>query len=185
MDKTTALALPSEEQFRHDIDAINRFQQIVHANLIENQDFGVIPGTQKPTLLKPGAEKIAKLLGLCDHYEQTSCIEHWADPPFFHYEYKAKLITLAGDVISEGVGSCNSKEARYRWRDGQRVCPVCGQAAIIKGKAEWGGGWLCFKKKGGCGEKFDGNDPEIVNQPQGKVENDDVYSIVNTILKMA
>ena len=63
MDKTTALALPSEEQFRHDIDAINRFQQIVHANLIENQDFGVIPGTQKPTLLKPGAEKIAKLLG--------------------------------------------------------------------------------------------------------------------------
>ena len=28
-----------------------------------------IPGTNKPTLLKPGAEKIAKLLGLADSYE--------------------------------------------------------------------------------------------------------------------
>jgi len=40
-----------------------------------------------------------------------------------------------------------------------QTCPECGQAAIIKGKAEYGGGYLCWKKKGGCGAKFpDGTD---------------------------
>lgn len=34
-------------------------------------------------------------------------------------------------------------------------CPECGKVgAIIKGKEEYGGGFLCFKKKGGCGFKF-------------------------------
>lgn len=32
------------------------------------------------------------------------------------------------------------------------ACPKCGKVkAVIKGKPEFGGGWLCFKKKGGCG----------------------------------
>lgn len=34
------------------------------------------------------------------------------------------------------------------------VCPNCGKDAIIKGKEEYGGGWLCYKAKGGCGSKF-------------------------------
>ena len=67
--KPTALTLPDEQTFRGDIQAINKFQEIVRANLLEDQDYGVIPGTTKPTLLKPGAEKIAKLLGLADQYE--------------------------------------------------------------------------------------------------------------------
>ena len=34
-------------------------------------------------------------------------------------------------------------------------CPSCGKkGAIIKGKEEYGGGYLCYKKKGGCGAKF-------------------------------
>lgn len=43
----------------------------------------------------------------------------------------------------------------------QPACPVCGVVgAIIKGKPEYGGGWLCFQKKGGCGAKFQ-NDPTL------------------------
>ncbi|KKM17042.1 hypothetical protein LCGC14_1679670, partial [marine sediment metagenome] len=38
---------------------------------------------------------------------------------------------------------------------GRLVCPECGQPTIIKGKEEWGGGWVCWKKEGGCGAKFD------------------------------
>jgi len=34
------------------------------------------------------------------------------------------------------------------------VCPECGQNSIIKGKKEYGGGYVCFSKKGGCGAKF-------------------------------
>lgn len=37
----------------------------------------------------------------------------------------------------------------------EKKCPACGStSAIIKGKAEYGGGWVCFKKKGGCGAKL-------------------------------
>ncbi len=181
----TALVLPDESQFRTDMEAINRFQQVVRATMIDGQDYGVIPGTQKPTLLKPGAEKIAKLLGLADHYEIMDRVEDW-DKGFFRYLIKCKLVSVAhGVVISEGLGECNSMEAKYRWREAKRLCPICGAEAIIKGKEEYGGGWLCFKKTGGCGAKWNDGAPEIENQEAGKVANEDIYSQVNTILKMS
>ena len=37
---------------------------------------------------------------------------------------------------------------------GSKTCPECGAAAIIVGKPEYGGGWVCYKAKGGCGTKF-------------------------------
>ncbi len=181
----TALALPDEQQFKHDIQAINRFQNVVHANLIPNQDFGVIPGTQKPTLLKPGAEKIAKLLGLADVYEIIDKQEDW-NKPFFRYLIKCALRSVSQCiVVSEGLGECNSMEAKYRWRETKRKCPACGAEAIIKGKDEFGGGWLCYKKQGGCGSKWPDGAQVIEEQKVGKVENDDIFSLVNTILKMA
>ena len=47
-------------------------------------------------------------------------------------------------------------------------CPLCGKDAIIKGKEEYGGGWLCYKAKGVCGAKFT-SDPasEISHQTAG------------------
>jgi hypothetical protein len=36
----------------------------------------------------------------------------------------------------------------------QPACPNCGKDAVIKGKPEYGGGWVCYSKKGGCGAKF-------------------------------
>lgn len=53
------------------------------------------------------------------------------------------------------------------------ACPKCGVVgAIIKGKAEYGGGWLCFKKKKGCGAKltkedFKKPDPQSDPSPPG------------------
>lgn len=37
-----------------------------------------------------------------------------------------------------------------------KVCPDCDVAALIKGKEEWGGGYVCWKKARtpGCGHKF-------------------------------
>lgn len=185
MEETRSLTLPDEETFKHDIQAINRFQQVARANLVEGQDYGVIPGTQKPTLLKPGAEKIAKLLGLADHYEIVDRQEDWSRP-FFRYLIKCSLIGVAhGIVISEGLGECNSMESKYRWRDAKRKCPECGAEAIVKGKEQYGGGWICFAKIGGCGDKWKDGAEEIEGQQLGRVENEDIYSQVNTILKMA
>jgi hypothetical protein len=33
-------------------------------------------------------------------------------------------------------------------------CPACKRDAIIKSRAEYGGGWLCHKKRGGCGMRW-------------------------------
>lgn len=160
-------------------------QEFVKSVMVEDEDYGVIPGTQKPTLLKPGAEKLCEIYGLAQHIEVTTRIEDW-EKGFFHYEVKATLTSKrTGGLVSEGIGSCNTKEASFRWRNAQRVCPHCGQETIIKGKDEYGGGWLCWKSKGGCGAKFADGAGSIENQVQGRVENDDPYTLVNNVLKRA
>ncbi len=176
--------LPDASETQGQLAAIAAFQTACRTHLVEGVDYGTIPGTAKPTLLKPGAEKLVRLLGLRDEYE-IEAHEDW-DKPLFHYSVRCRLTHLAtGHVITYGVGECNSMEGRYRWRQGKKRCPECYGETIIKGKAEFGGGWLCFRKQGGCGEKFDQNDPAITSQPAGRIENDDIYSQVNTILKMA
>lgn len=167
MDETTALTLPDEQTFRRDIAAINRFQDIVHANMKSGQDYGVIPGTRKPTLLKPGAEKIAKLLGLADLYEIIDRQEDW-QTGFFRYLVKCKLVSVRNDVtISEGLGECNSLESKYRWR---WVFPDDVPENIDKQKL--------LKR---TGKRRDGKG----TYTQYRLENEDIYSQVNTILKMA
>ncbi len=184
-NRSTALMLPDEATFKRDLQAINNFQAIVHAQMRPGLDYGIIPGTTKPTLFKPGAEKITKLLGLSDQYIVLEKVENW-DKPLFFYTVKCSLVYInTGDLISEGLGSCNSREGRYRWRESKRKCPECGAEAIIKGKAEYGGGWLCFKKQGGCGYKWDDGAEVIEKQTIGRIENDDIFSLVNTFLKMA
>src|SRR3990172_4693719 len=163
---------------------LQELQEFVREVMREGEDFGTIPGTTKPVLYKPGAEKLCEIYGLIQRAEVVTRIEDW-ERPFFHYEIRCDLVSKRTDaVVGSGLGSCNSMEAHYRWRDAQRACPHCEQRAIIKGKAEYGGGWLCFAKKGGCGAKFADTDPAITDQPLGKVANDDVYTLVNTILKV-
>lgn len=158
--------------------------------LNEGSDFGVIPGTgTKKVLLKPGAEKLCTLFGLSKRFQLVERIEDWIGTqygePFFNYIYRCGL--YRGDaIIAESDGSCNSMETKYRWRKGERSCPECGlEGAVIKGKAEYGGGWLCFKKKGGCGEKFVDGDERIESQSVERIPNPDIADQVNTMQKMA
>lgn len=172
--------------------AVQRFNAVVEfvrTVMREGVDYGVIPGTDKHTLLKPGAEKLCTLFGLTSRFEIIRSVEDWtgenhSGEPFFFYLYRCQL--WRGDrVISEGDGSCNSWEQKYRYREAQRKCAACGQAAIIRGKDEFGGGWLCFRKRGGCGAKFDIEDPVITGQQAGRVTNENIADQVNTIQKMS
>lgn len=168
---------------------IAELQEFVKEYLVENEDFGVIPGTKKPTLLKPGADKLCEIYGLSDDYEIVSAYsrEDWdRDPPLFDYTVKCILTSKrTGGIVATGIGSCNSYEARYKYRESARKCPKCGNETIIKGKEEFGGGWLCWAKKGGCGAKFNDGDAAIESQKAGKVPNEDIASLKNTVLKMS
>lgn len=158
--------------------------------MVDGQDFGVIPGTStKPVLLKPGAEKLCNFFGLepeftpiCEEADWTG--EKHGGEPFYYIRYRCRL-TRNGQVLGVGEGSCNSWESKYRYRNASRKCPLCGVEAIIVGKAEYGGGFVCFKKKSGCGAKFEDDDERITAQTVGRVLNADMADSVNTIQKMA
>lgn len=90
----------------------------------KNSDYGVIPGTgkdAKPTLLKPGAEKLASLFGLSPRFEIIEREMDWTGDahggePFFYIQYRCTL--TRGDLtVGQGVGSCNSWEKKYRYRN--------------------------------------------------------------------
>src|SRR5688500_4915747 len=63
-------------------DAILDLQKQV---MREGQDYGTIPGTQKPTLYKPGAEMICAMYKLTPEPEILTTVEDW-DRPFFSYK---------------------------------------------------------------------------------------------------
>jgi hypothetical protein len=158
---------------------------IIKQVLVKDQDYGTIPGTKKPILFKAGAEKINDSLNLYPTFERIQVVEDW-DRPLFHYAYRCTLRHRGTDIpIATGIGSCNSMEEKYRWRNLDRTCPTCGKSTVFKGKEERGGGWFCWKAKGGCGRTFNDGDATIEGQAVGKVLNEEIYSIVNTIDKMA
>lgn len=93
------------------INKIGQFQKVVQSQLMQNHDYGVIPGTPKPTLLKPGAEKILMLLGLRSEFDIVDSTRDF-DKGFFQYQVKCKL--YRGDMlVTEGLGSCNNRERKY------------------------------------------------------------------------
>ena len=54
-------------------------------------DFGVVPGTKRPSLFKSGAEKVALAYGLLQHYTVENSIEQFSDEPFCFYRVRCDL----------------------------------------------------------------------------------------------
>ncbi len=158
--------------------------EYVARNMVSDVDYGVIPGTKNKTLLKPGAEKLVNLFRCTAVFTVSEQVQDW-DAGLFHYRITCDVLNSAGTTVAQGLGSANSREPKWRYVTADRTCTVCGKATIIKGKEEYGGGWLCFAKKGGCGAKFFDDDTAITGQAVGKIENPDPAGQCNTILKIA
>jgi hypothetical protein len=157
--------------------------EYVRGQMKEGVDYGKIPGTDKDTLLKPGAEKLVDLFRCTPKFHLVK-IEEDFEKGHFNYVFRVRLYQRDADaVLAEGFGSANSKEGRYRWREAQRKCPNCQKPTIFASKLE--PGFYCWAKKGGCGAKYKADEARITSQPAGRVENDDVATLANTILKMA
>src|SRR5579864_5675403 len=167
-----------------------KLQEFVQTYLKDGDDYGTIPGTPKPTLFKSGADKLLDIYGLSDSYRILSQTVDW-DKGLFDYEIECLLTSRrSGLPIRTGLGSCSSFEGRYLYQNAKLTCPTCGKATVIKGKTEYGGGLICWKKLGksdGCGAKFKDDDPAITKQPIGKIrhEPEELADIKNTVLKMA
>lgn len=165
------------------LQRVREFQKIVKKYFIKEVDYGTIPGTEKPTLYKSGADKFCDIYGLTDTYEIIYAERDWASG-LFAYEIRCLLHYRGTSVlVSTGLGSCSTWEGKFRWRTAKRRCPECGMETVIKGKKEWGGGWICHKKQGGCGEKFTEHDGHITSQEVGRITNPDIHDQINNVLK--
>ena len=136
---------------------IQQMQNVVQKKLKKGHDFGEVPGTSKPTLLKPGGEKICMLFGLNPEYEFLKTTEDY-DKEFFSYNIRCTLFRN-GQPVAQGVGSCNSKEKKHRFINVDEVP-----------------------------DNYIGPSEEITDKygrTKYKINNPDICSLVNTILKMA
>jgi len=178
------LAVQEERSVAEVKAQVSKIQSLMTDLMHEGEHYGAsFPGDTKKNLLKPGADKLCFIFRLSPEFEVKQI-----DLPKEHREVQVKttLRNLATDqIVGQGLGSCSTMESKYRWRNEARKCPACGRESIIKGKAEYGGGWVCFKKKDGCGAKFNDGDPTIESQQVGKVENPDIADVYNTVLKIA
>jgi hypothetical protein len=152
---------PSEAQRR-----LQEIQAFVKTNMTPGVDFGVIPGTDKPSLYQPGAQKLAEIYGFSTSFKDVETIQDW-ERPFFLYRKKAIIESRRdGRFIGEGVGSCNSKESRYayRWIFANEI-PKGIDRSTLKSET-----------------KTSRNGKEYT---RFRMPNEDIYSLVNTIEKMA
>ncbi len=180
-------------------------------------DYGSIPGTDKPTLLKPGAERLCAAFHLAPYFDTITSVEQWDTPePLFFYRILCRLVHIeSGLVVATGIGSCNSRESKYRWRwitedklpagvDKSKLEAKNGtlrEPAFAIEKAETSGKygkpaayWQAFKDAIDRGEaksvsmpKRDGGTMQAweIGGLTYRIPNDDVFSLVNTIDKMA
>lgn len=106
-------------------------RNLVSKALEEGRDFGTIPGTHKPSLLKPGAERINAAFGVAPRYRVTEReIDHdrevhWQKQNrhgeregtsygLYRYVVECELVHRESGVpVGQGIGSCSTMESKY------------------------------------------------------------------------
>ena len=96
---------------------LQQLQQFISEFMKPGVDYGIVPGTDKPTLLKPGAEKLCEIYGFSKWVEILHQTEDY-DRPLFAYTVKVRLVSkIAGFTEAEGVGAANSREKKFVKQD--------------------------------------------------------------------
>ena len=160
-------------------EQVNEIQYLMRNVLQEGTHFGRVPGCgDKPTLLQPGAEKIALMYGWTAQY-QVDRID--LDGGHREYDVTCTLTQRStGEVVGTGVGLCSTMESKYRyrrsagWEDTGE--PIPGDAKARKD----------FYRQQGLGmKKVNGRWLWVRFLDGEKAENPDIADTYNTVLKMA
>ncbi len=95
-------------------------QQVMEAVMKEGHHYGKIPGTPKPTLFKPGSEKLLSTfrIGVDPSGEMITDLSTY-DCARYRVAVKGFSQTT-GALLGVGIGECSSDEEKYKWRR-----PVC------------------------------------------------------------
>jgi len=76
-------------------------------------DYGIVPGCDKPSLWKPGSEKILSMF----HLAPTPTVEDLSTPDCIRYRVHVAITHApTGAFLGTGVGEASSAESKYQWR---------------------------------------------------------------------
>lgn len=195
MDKDVIQAIPTqmpavvinfEEYAMKEADVMKQvqvIQSIMHGVMKQDEHYGTIPGTKKPSLYKAGAEKLSLTFRLRPEYEIRR-----SDLPNGHREYEV-VCTLyhipTGQSVGQGVGSATTLEGKYRYRGGEKEGtgkPIPKDYWNLK-KTDGKAAQALIGGPGFSAGKIDRN-WEICSTGE-KMEHDNPADYWNTVLKMA
>ncbi|TGN20798.1 hypothetical protein [Leptospira idonii] len=151
-------------------------QKLMKEVLREGEHYGNIPGTNKPTLLKPGAENLCFTFRLCPKIQ-----DQIRDLGNGHREVLStcSIYSLESEELLASVsGSCSTMESRHRYRGStfELTGEPIPQDSKEK-KAEY--------RRKGFGMRNIGGEWHWVRYTGGKIENSDLADTWNTVLKIA
>ncbi len=96
---------------------VNLIQEVMQAVMKEGEHYGVVPGTKKPSLWKPGSEKLLSTFRIAIE----PIIEDLSTDDVARYRVTARATSMAtGAHLGSGVGEASSNEEKYKWR--RAVC---------------------------------------------------------------
>lgn len=88
-------------------------QEVMRAVMKQDVHYGVIPGTDKPTLLKAGAEVLCMAFRIADTYS----VEDLSTENTVRYRVTCTgTHQVLGHVLGTGMGEASSGEEKYKWR---------------------------------------------------------------------
>lgn len=94
------------------IEHVKTVQEIMRAVMKPDVHYGVIPGTDKPTLLKAGAELLCMTFRIADAYQ----IEDLSTADTVRYRVTCiGTHQTTGTVLGTGMGEASSLEEKYKW----------------------------------------------------------------------
>lgn len=159
-------------------EQIGLIQHIMKDVMQENVHYGIIPGTDKPTLYQAGAEKLMLTFRFRVEFEIADQI---LEKDFISYTTRCKVYHIpTNQFIASGLGSCNSRETKYRYRNVSTGVPVPAEYWKARNKGDFntmkallGGDFKKAEKKDGAW---------VITE---KVEHDNPWDFQNTLLKMS
>lgn len=156
---------------------VRKIQELMQQVMRKDEHYGTIPGTQKPTLYKAGAEKLGFTFRLAPRFHgEREPIES----PNDHREYviKCELYNIKnGYPVGEGLGSCSTMESKYRYRWENTNNPVPQDYWKHRDPSYLGGDTYTPRKA-----YVEGKQTWMIFQ---RIEHSDPADYYNTCLKMA
>lgn len=104
-------------------EQVNLIQDVMKSVMRDGEHYGKIPGCgDKPSLLKPGAEKLMFTFRLvADPDVEVFDLYHPTVQGHREYRVKVRISSLSGTYMGGGVGSCSTMESKYRFRGGEKI----------------------------------------------------------------